>query len=61
MGHHALIDTIERVTERLRAARLLELILRAVDIGRGIELARRAAEAVERGDAGYMLLAAGKR
>jgi hypothetical protein len=55
----ALIDTIDRVTDRLRAARLLKLpILESVDVGRGIELARRAAGAVERGDAGYMLLTA---
>jgi hypothetical protein len=55
----ALIDTIERVTDRLRAARLLRLpILESVDVGRGIELARLAAGAVERGDAGYMLLTA---
>lgn len=58
----ALIDTIERVTDRLRAARLLKLpILESVDISRGIELARRAADAVQRGDAGYMLLTAIKR
>jgi ubiquinone/menaquinone biosynthesis C-methylase UbiE len=57
----ALVDTIQRVTDRLRAARLLKLpILETVDIGRTIELARRAADAVERGDAGYMLLTAAK-
>jgi arsenite methyltransferase len=59
---HALIDTIERVTDRLRAARLLKLpILESVDISRGIELAQRAADAVDGGDAGYMLLTATKR
>ncbi len=58
---HALVDTIHRVTDRLRAARLLKLpILESVDIGRGIELAHRAADAVHRGDAGYMLLTATK-
>lgn len=58
----ALIDTIERVTDRLRAARLLKLpILESVDIGRGIELAQRAADAVHRGDAGYMLITATKQ
>lgn len=58
---HALIDMIERITDRLRAARLLKLpILESVDIGRGIELAQRAADIVDRGDAGYMLLTATK-
>lgn len=57
----ALLDTIERITDRLRAARLLKLpILESVDIDRGIGLARRAADAVQRGDAGYMLLTATK-
>lgn len=58
---HALLDTIERVTARLRAARLLDLpVLRPFDIARGVELAQRAAGAVERSDAGYMLLTATK-
>lgn len=58
---HALVELIERITDRLRAARLVKLpILEAVDVEGGIELARRAAAAVERGDAGYMLLTATK-
>jgi arsenite methyltransferase len=57
----ALADTIDRVATRLRAARLLDLpVLREFDLGRGIELAHRAADAVARGDAGYMLLTATK-
>ena len=57
----ALLDTIERITDRLRAARLLKLpILESVDISRGIDFAKRAADAVDRGDAGYMLLTATK-
>ena len=54
--------TIEQVETRLRALRLLDLpILRAFDLRRGIELTRRAADVVARGDAGYMLLVATKR
>jgi ubiquinone/menaquinone biosynthesis C-methylase UbiE len=57
----ALFDTIDRVATRLRAARLVNLpVLRRFDMGRAIELAQRAADAVERGDAGYMLLTATK-
>jgi hypothetical protein len=57
----ALLDTIDRVTTRLRALRLVDLaILRRFNLARGIELARRAADAVERGDAGYLLLTATK-
>ncbi len=57
----ALLDTIEQVTTRLRALRLLDLpVLRIFDLVRGIELAGRAAAAVERGHAGYMLLCAAK-
>jgi hypothetical protein len=56
---HALLETIERVATRLRALRLVDLpILRRFDLARGIELAGRATDAVERGDAGYMLLTA---
>lgn len=55
----ALLDTIEQVTNRLRALRLLDLpLLRPFNLRRGIDLARRAAAAVEQGDAGYMLLTA---
>jgi arsenite methyltransferase len=58
---HALLDTVERVTTRLRAARLIDLpVLRQLNLTRGIELAQRAADAVNRGDAGYMLLTATK-
>jgi arsenite methyltransferase len=57
----ALLETIERVRTRLRALRLLDLpILRPFNLARGIELAARAADAVERGDAGYVLLTAAR-
>jgi arsenite methyltransferase len=57
----ALLATIEQVETRLRALRLLDLpILRALDLRRGIELTRRVAGVVSRGDAGYMLLVATK-
>lgn len=57
----ALLDTIEQVTTRLRALRLADLpVLRPFDLTRGVVLARKAATAVERGDAGYMLLLATK-
>ena len=53
----ALLDTIDRVTTRLRALRLVDLLtLRRLNLERGIEVARRAADTVERGAAGYMLL-----
>lgn len=56
---HALLSIIERVIDKLRAARLLKLpMLEGVDLGRGIDLARQAADAVHQGDAGYMLLTA---
>jgi arsenite methyltransferase len=55
----ALLDTIERVETRLRALRLADLpLLRGFDLRRGIDLARRAADTVRRGDAGYVLLVA---
>jgi len=58
----ALLATIEQVETRLRALRLLDLpILRAVNLRRGIELTRRVADVVTRGDAGYMLLVATKQ
>jgi arsenite methyltransferase len=58
----ALLATIEQVETRLRALRLLDLpILRAFDLRRAIELTRRAADVVTRGDAGYMLLVARRR
>lgn len=57
----ALADTIERVTTRLRALRLADLpVLRPFDLGHGIELCRRAAELVDDGGAGYLLLTATK-
>lgn len=58
----ALLDTIEQVTTRLRALRLADLpLLRGFDLRRGIDLARKAAATVERGDAGYVLLTATNR
>ncbi len=57
----ALLDTIDRISTRLRGARLADLpILRSFNLRRGIELARQAADAVERGEAGYVLLTATK-
>ena len=57
----ALLDTVDRVTTRLRALRLVDLpVLRQFDLARGLELAGRVAAAVEQGDAGYVLLVATK-
>jgi arsenite methyltransferase len=57
----ALLETIEHVETRLRALRIADLPpLRGVDLRRGIDLARRAADAVGRSEAGYMLLVAGR-
>lgn len=57
----AMIATIERVATRLRALRLVDLpILRPFNLRRGVEIARRAADVVRRGDAGYMVLTATK-
>jgi SAM-dependent methyltransferase len=57
----ALAATIEQVETRLRALRLADLpALRPFNLRRGIDLAGRAAEAVQRGDAGYMLVTATK-
>jgi SAM-dependent methyltransferase len=58
----ALLETIEQVEARLRALRLLHLpALQPFDLRRGIELARRAADGVSRGDAGYVLIVATRR
>ncbi len=57
----ALAATIQRVQARLRALRLLDLpMLRPFNIRRGIDITRRVADVVARGDAGYMLLTAEK-
>jgi hypothetical protein len=57
----ALLETIEHVEARLRALRIADLPpLRGVDLRRGIDLARSAADAVGRGEAGYVLLVAGR-
>lgn len=57
----ALAATIERVQTRLRALRLLDLpMLRPFNVRRAIDLTRRIADVVARGDAGYMLLTAEK-
>jgi hypothetical protein len=57
----ALADTIDQITTRMRALRIADLpLLRGVDLTRAIELARRAADTVRRGDAGYLLLVATK-
>jgi SAM-dependent methyltransferase len=56
-----LLGTIEQVEARLRALRIVNLpALRGLDLSRGVELARRAADVVARGDAGYLLLVARK-
>lgn len=58
----AMIAMIDRVGTRLRALRLIDLpVLRSFNLRRGVELARRAADAVRQGDGGYMLLTATKR
>ena len=55
----ALAATVEVVTDRLRALRLLDLpLLRAIDLRRAIDVARRVAHVIDRGDAGYFLLTA---
>ena len=57
----AMIATIERVETRLRALRLVDLpVLRSFNLRRGVDLARRATDAVRGGDGGYMLLTATK-
>jgi SAM-dependent methyltransferase len=58
----ALAATITQIVDRFRAARILGPTLLPgwgnLDLNRGIELARRAADVVDRGDAGYVLLTA---
>ena len=55
----ALLTTIEKVELRLRALRLVDVpLLRRFNLRRGVELARRTADVVRRGDAGYFLLVA---
>jgi arsenite methyltransferase len=57
----ALAATITQIIDRLRAARIVApSFVPGFDVTRGIDLARRAADVVERGDAGYLLLAATK-
>jgi SAM-dependent methyltransferase len=57
----ALATTITQVIDRLRAVRIVgSNLLRGLDVSRAIEHARRAADAVECGHAGYALLAATK-
>lgn len=57
----ALAATVEVITSRLRALRLLDLpLLQTIDLRRAIEVARRVADVVDRGDAGYFLLTATK-
>jgi SAM-dependent methyltransferase len=57
----ALAATIELITARLRALRVLDLpLLRGVNLRRGIDVAHRAADTVARGDAGYVALVAAK-
>jgi SAM-dependent methyltransferase len=58
----ALAATIEQVRDRLRALRLLDLPpLRGFDLRRAVAVAGQAAEAVRRGDAGYVLVVARAR
>lgn len=55
----ALLATIDQIQTRLRALRIADLpALRGFDLRRGIDLTRRAADVVGRGDAGYVLLTA---
>ncbi|MGE3446729.1 MAG: cyclopropane-fatty-acyl-phospholipid synthase family protein [Microbacteriaceae bacterium] len=58
----ALAATVEMVTSRLRAVRLLDLpLLRPFNIRRAIDVSRRVADVIDRGDAGYFVLTATKR
>lgn len=60
-GADALAATIDRVMTPLRALRIADMpVLRGANPQRGIELAGRAARAVERGDAGYVRRTASK-
>jgi hypothetical protein len=55
----ALAGTIDIVFNRLRALRLLDLsLLRPFNIRRAIDVARRVADVIDRGDAGYFVLTA---
>ena len=55
----ALAATVEVVTSRLRALRLLDLpLLRAFNVRRAVDVARRVGDVIERGDAGYFVLTA---
>jgi SAM-dependent methyltransferase len=55
----ALLETIEQIENRLRALRMIDLpVLRPFNLRRGIHIARRAADVVRRGDAGYTLITA---
>ena len=57
----ALAATVEVVTSRLRALRLLDLpLLRPINLRRAIDVARRVADVIDRGDAGYFVLTATK-
>jgi hypothetical protein len=57
----ALAATVDLVATRLRALRLLDLpLLRPFNIRRAIDVTRRVADVVARGDAGYLLLTASK-
>ena len=57
----ALAATVEAVTSRLRALRLLDLpLLRAFNLRRAVDVARRVADVIDRGDAGYFVLTATK-
>ncbi len=57
----ALLDTIDRVSTRLRATRIADFpALRPFNLRRAINLAHQAADAVRHGDAGYVLLTATK-
>jgi hypothetical protein len=56
-----LADTIELVATRLRALRLLDLpALRVFNLRRAVDVARRVAQVVASGDAGYLALVATK-
>ena len=57
----ALAATVDVVRNRLRALRLLDLpVLRSFNLRRGVDIARRVQDVIERGDAGYFLLVATK-
>lgn len=56
---HTMIDLIDRISSRLRLARMMAPeALEGVDVSRAIDIAAKASDTVHRGDAGYVLITA---